>query len=165
MFYACTQIARFMWPTWDPPGADRTQVGPVLVPWTLLSGYWCLESIKEIGNAPKISHKFNLRILTFRYYQNYRNVDVLLWTEFSVSLCFCVCECVKRESTLHVYESTLHIYTIQITHLYTNTGTCPIAKYIKYLLEFLVLNRKCMFVDPILNLECACFFPELYIFV
>ena len=34
-----TQIARFMGPTWDPPGADRTQVGPVLAPWTLLSGY------------------------------------------------------------------------------------------------------------------------------
>ena len=27
-----------MGPTWGPPGADRTQVGPVLVPRTLLSG-------------------------------------------------------------------------------------------------------------------------------
>ena len=31
-------IARFMGPTWDPSGADRTQVGPMLAPWTLLSG-------------------------------------------------------------------------------------------------------------------------------
>ena len=31
-------IARFMRPTWGPPGADRTQVGPMLAPWTLLSG-------------------------------------------------------------------------------------------------------------------------------
>ena len=31
-------IARFMGPTWGPHGADRTQVGPILVPWTLLSG-------------------------------------------------------------------------------------------------------------------------------
>ena len=31
-------IARFMGPTWDPSGADRTQVGPILAPWTLLSG-------------------------------------------------------------------------------------------------------------------------------
>ena len=30
-------IARFMVPTWGPSGADRTQVGPMLVPWTLLS--------------------------------------------------------------------------------------------------------------------------------
>ena len=32
------QMARFMGPTWGPSGADRTQVGPMLTPWTLLSG-------------------------------------------------------------------------------------------------------------------------------
>ena len=31
-------IARFMGPTWGPSGADRTQVGPILAPWTILSG-------------------------------------------------------------------------------------------------------------------------------
>ena len=31
-------IARFVGPTWGPPGADRTQVVPMLAPWTLLSG-------------------------------------------------------------------------------------------------------------------------------
>ena len=31
-------IARFLVPTWGPSGADRTQVGPMLAPWTLLSG-------------------------------------------------------------------------------------------------------------------------------
>ena len=31
-------IARFMGPKWGPYGADRTQVGPMLAPWTLLSG-------------------------------------------------------------------------------------------------------------------------------
>ena len=31
-------IARFMGPKWGPSGADRTQVGPMLAPWTLLSG-------------------------------------------------------------------------------------------------------------------------------
>ena len=31
-------IARSMGPTWGPSGADRTQVGPMLAPWTLLSG-------------------------------------------------------------------------------------------------------------------------------
>ena len=33
-------IARFMGPTWGPSGADRTQVDPMLVPLTLLSGTW-----------------------------------------------------------------------------------------------------------------------------
>ena len=36
-----TLIARFMGPTWGPSGADRTQMGPMLAPWTLLSGYSC----------------------------------------------------------------------------------------------------------------------------
>ena len=39
MHPTCTLIARFMGPTWGPPGDDRTQVGPMLVPWILLSGY------------------------------------------------------------------------------------------------------------------------------
>ena len=33
-----TQIARFMEPTWGPPGSCRPQRGPMLAPWTLLSG-------------------------------------------------------------------------------------------------------------------------------
>ena len=38
MLGKATLIARFMGPTWGPSGAGRTQVGPMLVPWTLLSG-------------------------------------------------------------------------------------------------------------------------------
>ena len=34
-----TLIARFMGPTWGPSGAGRTQVDPMLAPWTLPSGY------------------------------------------------------------------------------------------------------------------------------
>ena len=37
-----SQIARFMGPTWDPPGAYSTQVGPMLAQWTLLSGLFGL---------------------------------------------------------------------------------------------------------------------------
>ena len=29
------QKARFVWPTWGPPGAARTQVGPTFVPMNL----------------------------------------------------------------------------------------------------------------------------------
>ena len=36
---ALTLIARFIGPTWGPSGASRTQMGPILAPWTLLSGY------------------------------------------------------------------------------------------------------------------------------
>ena len=33
-----SQIARFMEPTWGPPGSCRPQIGPMLARWTLLSG-------------------------------------------------------------------------------------------------------------------------------
>ena len=33
-----TPIARFMGPTWGPSGTDRTQMSPLLAPWTLPSG-------------------------------------------------------------------------------------------------------------------------------
>ena len=44
-----TQIARFMGPTWGPPGSCRPQMGPMLAPWTLPSGNL------EGANVPDIS--------------------------------------------------------------------------------------------------------------
>ena len=45
-----SQIAKFMGPTWGPPGSFRPQMGPLLAPWTLLSGvvsvqHWNLSRI------------------------------------------------------------------------------------------------------------------------
>ena len=34
-----SQITRFKWPTCSPPGSCRPRVGPMLAPWTLLSGW------------------------------------------------------------------------------------------------------------------------------
>ena len=45
-----TLRARFMGPTWGPSGAYRTQVGPILAPWTLLSGNHCCAGKMYLGN-------------------------------------------------------------------------------------------------------------------
>ena len=37
-WHVFTQIARFMGPTWGPPGSCRPQLGPMLTPCMLLSG-------------------------------------------------------------------------------------------------------------------------------
>ena len=42
-------IARFMGPIWGPSGSNRTQVGPMLSPQTLLSGW-----VKNINNDRQI---------------------------------------------------------------------------------------------------------------
>ena len=47
IIYECSLIARFMGSTWGPSGADMTQVGPMLAPWTLLSGLWYSETCME----------------------------------------------------------------------------------------------------------------------
>ena len=47
-----TLITRFMGPTWGPSGADRTQVGPMLAPWTLLSGKAYLPGGRHHDNYP-----------------------------------------------------------------------------------------------------------------
>ena len=52
-----TLKTRFMGPTWGPPGADRTQVGPMLAPWILLSGYLsCMPLILGLGIDILICH-------------------------------------------------------------------------------------------------------------
>ena len=41
--YTPSQLAKFMGPTWGPPGSCRPQMGPVLAPWTMLSGLCCAQ--------------------------------------------------------------------------------------------------------------------------
>ena len=48
-------IARFMGPTWGPSGADRTNVGPTLAPWTLLSGYGQVNLMWPLTSVPQVS--------------------------------------------------------------------------------------------------------------
>ena len=45
-------MANFMGPTWGPPGSCRPQMGPMLAPWTLLSGMtsWHGNVYNEIGS-------------------------------------------------------------------------------------------------------------------
>ena len=46
------QITRFMRLSWGPPGADRTQVGPMLAPWTLQSGAQITRFTRPIWGPP-----------------------------------------------------------------------------------------------------------------
>ena len=53
---AATQITKFMGPAWGPPGSCRPQMGPMLAPWTLLTGYWPL-SVCSKSQPTTCSHK------------------------------------------------------------------------------------------------------------
>ena len=60
-----TQIARFIGPTWGPPGSCRPQMGPMLARWTLLSGYFtCYGLVLQcISNLNKIAPRVVTNIL------------------------------------------------------------------------------------------------------
>ena len=59
-----TQIARFMWPTWGPPGSCRPQMGPMLAPWTLL--LWHAPSDRAECNKLGISYGFSSSVTSAR---------------------------------------------------------------------------------------------------
>ena len=49
------QITKFMGPTWGPPGSCRPQMGPMLAPWTLLSGWFCYQLIaNQVTRQPHL---------------------------------------------------------------------------------------------------------------
>ena len=56
-----TQLARFMGPTWGPTGSYRPQMGPMLAPWTLLSGNGWLINIPIAWSAHKSGRKLSHR--------------------------------------------------------------------------------------------------------
>ena len=41
-------VARFMGSSWGPTGADRTQVGPMLAPWTLVRANVVLFTLSDV---------------------------------------------------------------------------------------------------------------------
>ena len=64
-YYRGSLIARFMGPTWGPSGAARTQMGPMLAPWTLLSGVvWWFVPCFDNQNWPE-SHILSIIISSF----------------------------------------------------------------------------------------------------
>ena len=67
---AAIPYSKFMGPTWVPPGAKKTRMGPMLALWTLLSGYGQL-----LGHV-------NLR----NWYSTDINFQAIFW-------CICICCC------------------------------------------------------------------------
>ena len=84
-----SQIAKFMGSTWGPPGSCRPQMGPMMAPWTLLSG---LLSTGPLGTT---SSEIWIEIQGQSYRCRY---SILQWchmsimvsqiTSYSHSLCF-----------------------------------------------------------------------------
>ena len=109
-----SQIARFMGPTWGPSGSCRTQMGPMLAPWTLLSGvYFIMFSSWDLCK----SHDYNFgQILgklipnsqPYTAMQGFETVGLIFFNVASTVGIFSVCECasvflifVRKYSLIH----------------------------------------------------------------
>ena len=77
---------RVMGPTWGPSGADRTQVGPMLAPWILLSGCICGTRGDEL-----ISPTTKIITLVF-YVGNLRSSDLHIRVLMCILLVLSRCE-------------------------------------------------------------------------
>ena len=74
------QIAKFMGPRWGPTGSCRPQMGPMLAPWTLLSGwpFW-VESSMMTNNAETYPYHAVMYIMHgFTWYTNGEVIGQLL---------------------------------------------------------------------------------------
>ena len=67
-----------MGPTWGPSGADRTQVGPMLAPWTLLSGRCWLKRVIHV--YIQFSLVFNNSVSVSKYDGNI----IVSWQHFII---------------------------------------------------------------------------------
>ena len=86
---AVSLIARFMGPTWGPSGADRTQVGPMLAPWTLLTGILKHDTSKFVATL-LFGHRVNINrlgpFITISYKQRFLTPGHQGWNDLH-SLC------------------------------------------------------------------------------
>ena len=124
---ACTLIARFIGLTWGPSGADRTQVGPMLAPWTLLSGKALFFVVSQHSEYMLLCLEFIMLFMMVDFMQQFRNWFSLLRVYFNIYLisvlsdkcarhwpCFTFagasnCPCKHSENALALYEpSFLH---------------------------------------------------------
>ena len=86
-----------MGPTWDPPGSCRPQIGPMLAPWTLLSGL-CMEitSVEHRSHfdLTKDINKYQYHILSWWTTEcEFWELDskwwwnILMWSSCWLTLC------------------------------------------------------------------------------
>ena len=76
-----TQIARFVGPTWGPPGSCWTQIDPMLAPWTLLSGYsWPVFKNTHYGGTDRVDNYRNAHPISLsKTYIIYGNSMDIWW--------------------------------------------------------------------------------------
>ena len=107
-------IARFVGPIWGPSGADRTQVGPMLAPWILLSG------ISYQGMDRHTSHVDYSCLCGYRWFLSKKPYNSGIWWFIVVSL-------YKRWTNIRMAGEIFQLNSMRPSDAYM-VGAKPLSK-------------------------------------
>ena len=139
-----SQIAKFMGPTWDPSGSCRPQMGPMLAPWTLLSGvirvsHCQLSYPKDYGLTHATPSADNLttsedteqnRGIWYGIYHTtasqpstqiiLKPVTIMFYRESITTICHSIQNCIiSRVDSNHIYVISLNESIFYVSTTYT----------------------------------------------
>ena len=131
-------IAWFMGPTWGPSGADKTQVGSMLAPWTLLSGFitMCLKVIlgpyQRLILFSMISNCFCGYSVVFVWESLCRTIENFLSLLVTILIHKAVKDA-KFQSGLVVVQPHLAFTPLECSKVWNNWSSNPFAEILKSL--------------------------------
>ena len=116
-----SQIAKFMEPTWGPPGSCRPQMGPMLAPWTLQSGVLYIHKRFTFSSVQDIVH---FRYLTVIFSKELRQDAPQLACKDGVWALFCEFTIQSFNFCPFVFCSTFFIFDQGISRTYSKKNMC-----------------------------------------
>ena len=130
-----SQITKFTGPTWGPPGSCRPQMGPMLVPWTLLSGiatawkYTTFNNNQNIESTSQRQKQQCVKILRF-IHMLHSSPRTLSFAEENV----CPPSIKRTTYTLHLRECCIILYSrdvplIRVYNVRTNQFVLDRTKF------------------------------------
>ena len=106
---AWTLIARFLGLTWGPSGADRNQVGPMLAPWTLLSGKALFFVVSQHSEYMLLCLEFIMLFMMVDFMQQFRNWFSLLRVYFNIYLISVLSDKCARHWPCFTFAGASHV--------------------------------------------------------
>ena len=101
-----------MGPTWGPPGADRTQMGPMLAPWILLSGL--IQMVKLISSHDSSNKISQLTIILLQAADWYGVCNILTFKYWPHIYKMHTLSSLGWEVTWHVHLAVLGYQLVQL---------------------------------------------------
>ena len=124
-------IARSMGPIWGPSGAARTQVGPMLAPWTLLSGLVHSITQSVLFTRHQICLDRNSDIQTLQRYINlaYDATNLKFFLTFPLILHSTTALTIARAFLTHNQRHKVNVihFTIEIGYIWMICFHRPVA--------------------------------------